>query len=155
MHRYILLSFLLFIACSTRQKPPLEEGRDIKLENYKWELKELNGKPVTIAEGGKIPTLGFVGTDNVMNGNGGCNSMNGMYTVHDDLIKLHVMAHTEMACLDSNIMILERNYFDMLGASEKYKLRTKTLNGEKKGWLELYKGDDKLAEFESVTPVNP
>ena len=46
-------------------------------------------------------------------------------------------------------MNLEIRYFEMLGVTEKYKLRNKTINGEKKGWLQLYKGDELVAEFES------
>jgi heat shock protein HslJ len=155
MSRYILYLILFLItACTTTRKPPLEEGRDIKLETYKWELKQLYGKEIQVTEGGKVPSLAFTGSQNVMNGHGGCNSMNGMYTVHDDLIKLHVMSYTEMACLDTNRMNLEMRYFEMLGASEKYKLRNKTVDGQKKGWLQLYKGDELVAEFESAGSTN-
>ena len=155
MGRYTFLYFLLLllIACSTGKKPQKTEGRDIKLESCSWTLRELNGVAVRVPDGGKKLFLDFSKGNNMLSGNGGCNTMNGMYTVHDDLIKLQALSKTERTCTEDAMNVQEAAFYKMVEETERYEIKSRRNNGVKKEYLELYKDKTKLALFEADTIV--
>lgn len=150
MNRLLILLLLITSACSTSRKPPLNEGRDLQLEKHQWVLRELQGIEINTTDDAKLPELHFANADNVLSGFGGCNTMNGLYTVHDDLIKLQVMTKTLRACADTAMNHREVLFFETLDSSEHYKLYTKIVEGARKDWLDLYKGKEKIAAFEAM-----
>jgi heat shock protein HslJ len=147
MGRYLIILLFLFAACKPSES--ITEGKDATLESSSWTLREMNGVEVKVTEGGQQPFVNFTDGQNVINGSGGCNSMNGMYTVHDHLIKLHKMTQTERACMDERLNKMENDFFNVLESATTYKIKKKTINGNKKQWLELYLDDQKIAAFES------
>ena len=151
MGRYLVFLFVLFTACNTARKPQKTEGRDIKLESCSWTLQELNGNPVQTPEGGKPLYLDFRKGNNMVKGSGGCNNMNGMYTVHDDLIKLQSLERTERTCVDSAMNVQESAFFKMLEETEQYEIRSKRVVGKRTELLELYKAKNRLAVFHADT----
>jgi putative lipoprotein len=112
---------------------------------------ELYGKAVLIPEGGKAPFLDFSKGENIVNGSGGCNSMSGKYVVHDDLLTLSSIAHTERACVDNAINEQESYFFKALEETERYNIHTRLFSGTKKEVLELYRDKTLLAVFEADT----
>ena len=153
MGRFLYLSILLLAACSTVKKPQKTEGRDIKLESCSWTLRELNGVAVSVPQGGKSLFLDFSKGNNMLLGNGGCNAMNGMYTVHDDLIKLQVLSKTERTCSEDAMNMQETSFYKMMDETDRYKISSKHRDGVKKEYLELYKDKKKLALFEADSIV--
>jgi heat shock protein HslJ len=141
------LSFLLFlgfIAC----KPPQQNtsGRNPKMENKIWVLKELNGKSVNIPAEGKEINIKFESGNNTYEGDGGCNKINGLFTVQDDMIKIQSIASTKMACEQ---LATESEYFQMLDKANRYELKKKKISGIEKESLLLYNDKMLLATFEA------
>lgn len=154
MGRHLVLFFLFLCACNTVEKPQKTEGRDIKLESCSWTLRELNGAAVKIPEGGKALYLDFRKGNNMLTGSGGCNTMNGMYTVHDNLIKLHSLQRTERTCVEDAMNVQESAFFKMLEETERYEIHSKRSNGKKTEWLELYRDKTQIALFSADTVLH-
>jgi heat shock protein HslJ len=149
MKRILFLLLLLLSACITNRKPQLTEGHYLKLESCKWNTVELYGKALLKPDGGKSPFLDFSKGENVVHGNGGCNSMSGKYVAHDDLLTFSSIAHTERACMDNAINEQESFFFKAIGETERYKIHTRLFSGTKMQVLELYKDKTLLAVFEA------
>jgi heat shock protein HslJ len=128
----------------TVQKP---FGKDPALENRRWTLRELMGAPYTVPEGGKDIFLSFEGQSNTFGGNTGCNQVNGMYTVHEDMIYIRRMELTEMACKD---MKPEQQFLQVLDTTNRYTLEVQKTKGVNVEFLNLYRDQQRLARFEAV-----
>lgn len=136
------LFFILLIgfsACKTNQKTE----STVKFQNRFWELKELNGKPVTLSADAKKVTIQF-GT-NDFNGNGGCNNMNGLYVIKDDMIKINSVMSTKMFCENAKY---ETAFFTMLEQCNKYSLKTIKSGNTSKQQLVLMLDEKVLAVLE-------
>jgi heat shock protein HslJ len=72
-----------------------------------------------------------------------------MYTTQDEMIKLHKMAVTMMACPD---MSVEQTYLEKMDQINKYKLVSKKVNGVKTEILQLFIDDALVAQFKA-TPI--
>lgn len=107
----------------------------------------MNGKAITPTSDGKEMFLLFDTKDNTFGGSGNCNSMNGMYTVQDEMINIHKMATTEMACPN---MDTESEYFLMLSKANHYELKKKHEGGIDKESLILFNDLNQVAKFDSV-----
>lgn len=110
-------------------------------EKY-WKLVELNGKQVAKTESMKRePFMILKAQGNRVNGNGGCNSFGGTYTLLENgKIKFSQMAGTLMACPD---MAVETEFMKVLETADNY-----TINGDR---LSLNKARmAPLARFEAV-----
>lgn len=151
MKYVFLLQILPLSACITSHKPQLTEGRETTLESCRWNCVELYGKAVIAAEGGKLPYLNFSKGENLVQGNGGCNNLTGKYVVHDDILTLSSILHTERACLDNAINEQEFLFFKALEETERYNIHHKNLVGTKKEMLEFYKDKILVATFEADT----
>ena len=144
---FLIVVSMMVTACKTKTPKPF--GKDPALEGKKWELIELNGKAFTPVAGGKAIDLVFEGQSNTFGGSAGCNQCNGMYTTQDEMIKLHKMAVTMMACPD---MSVEQTYLEKMDQINKYKLVTKKVNGVKTEMLQLFIDDTLVAQFKA-TPI--
>jgi copper homeostasis protein (lipoprotein) len=95
------------------------------LEKY-WRLTELRGKPVMINAGmNREPHVIFKEKDNRVNGNGGCNSFSGMYTLKsNDRIIISKVISTMMACPQ---MATESEFLKVLQMADNYYVSGDTL----------------------------
>ncbi len=145
--RYLLFLFitLSIYSCKTRTSQPF--GRNLELENKRWVLREMNGKAITPTAEGKVMFILFDTKDNTYGGSGNCNSMNGMYTVQDEMINIHEMVSTKMACPN---MEIEAEYFLMLSKANRYELKKKREGGIEKESLILYNDINQVAKFDAV-----
>jgi heat shock protein HslJ len=141
----ILLFALVISSCASKKKQPF--GRNTKLENKRWVLRELNGKPTNTFVFKKEITLKIESGDNTFGGNGPCNTMNGMYVVQEEMIKFQSMASTEMAC---DALDIESEYFGMLQICDSYRYETIREKGAGKEYLLLFKDQKLVGKFEAV-----
>ena len=95
-------------------------------EKY-WKLVEINGEKVVVdGIGSRAPYMILKQEDNRVNGNGGCNSFFGSYTLEDgNRIKFSQLGATQMACI-SNAEI-EPKFFKVLEMADNYNLKGDTL----------------------------
>ncbi|HYG18331.1 MAG TPA: META domain-containing protein [Ohtaekwangia sp.] len=133
----VLIGILITL---TQCKPTQNTTSVANLENTYWKLSEINGKPVTTAEGVKevYMVLGKEGSEQRLKGFGGCNNMGGSYTLSGNTIKFIVIS-TKMAC---DRMDIENFFFNALSRADRYLIKGET--------LELYQGETFLTRFESV-----
>ncbi len=131
---------LLFASCSTK-KNMTEDGRDIsQLTGYKWQLIDLESKAISGITKRTIH-LSFIPEDNRYAVLGGCNTLNGAYTLGKKAgaIKFTQGISTMMACDD---MEIDQQVMKAINATTKY-----TMEG---GFLVFYKGGTELAKFKAV-----
>lgn len=147
--KLLIVSFTILgmISCKNNAKKPF--GKDPALEQRKWELIELAGNKVTLPEGtGKI-SLEFEGQSNTFGGNAGCNQCNGMYTTHEDMIKLQMMAVTKMAC---PAMEMESLFLKTMEETTRYELKKKKESGKWVEYLHLFKVQEQVMVLKSAAP---
>jgi heat shock protein HslJ len=72
---------------------------DASLLDTRWTLESVRGMPAVGGRGGG-PHMVF-GPDGVLNGNTGCNSMGGAFTLDGDLIAFGPIRTTRMYCADA------------------------------------------------------
>lgn len=93
-------------------------------EKY-WKLVELNGIPITVADGEREAFLILKTEENRAHGNGGCNSFNGSYELKEgNQISFSKMATTLMACpaLDK-----EQQFMKVIEMADNYNATDTTL----------------------------
>jgi heat shock protein HslJ len=94
------------------------------VEKY-WKLTELLGKPVSSPEGGKEAHLILKEEGNRVQGNAGCNSFNGTYTLKpDNWICFSKMASTQMMCMNMDTETEMHQVFEM---TDHYMVESDTL----------------------------
>ncbi len=142
---FLLLITALITAC--KNNAPRSNGKDPALENKRWDLIEMNGAAVVLPAESKGIYLTFEGQSNTFGGGAGCNQCNGMYTTgEENLIRLHKMAVTEMAC---PYMTLEQQYLDMMDKATHYKLTRKKQGKETLEFLYLYIDKKEVAKYKA------
>jgi heat shock protein HslJ len=142
----ILLALSSFLSCNTTKKSTNSGMSSDKpnadlIETY-WKLTELMGEPIVITPGAKKEMhMVIKKQDNLVNGNGGCNSFTGSYTVLEgNRISFSKLAGTKMACID---MEKETTFMEALQKADNYAIQGKILS--------LNKGRmAPLAKFEAV-----
>jgi heat shock protein HslJ len=106
MKTFFQIITLVFIvgSCKTTSSSVKPQPENSITEKY-WKLIEINGKPVVLDE--TTPREAFIilkNEDHRVNGNGGCNTLNGTYEISQgNRIKFSQMASTMMACLNMEI----------------------------------------------------
>jgi len=142
----ILFALSSFLSCNTTKKStnsgmsPDNPNSDL-IETY-WKLTELMGEPIVMTPGTKKEMhMVIKKQDNLVNGNGGCNSFTGSYTVLEgNRISFSKLAGTKMACID---MEKETTFMEALQKADNYAIQGKILS--------LNKGRmAPLAKFEAV-----
>ncbi len=147
--KFFLVSivFLGMVSCKNNAKKPF--GKDPALEQRKWELVEIGGTKVTLPDGVQKISFEFEGQSNTFGGNAGCNQCNGMYTTHEDMIKLHMMAVTKMAC---PAMEMENLFLKKMEETTRYELKKVKENKIWVEYLHLFKDLEQVMVFKSTTP---
>jgi heat shock protein HslJ len=143
----LLLTFLGMVSCKNNAKKPF--GKDPALEQRKWELVEMDGKRVSLPDGVQKISIEFEGQSNTFGGNAGCNQCNGMYTTHEDMIKLHMMAVTKMAC---PALEMEGLFLKKMEETNRYELKKVKENKVWVEYLHLFKDAEKVMVFKTTTP---
>ena len=124
---YLLIFSLFGSTTQGKADKVLTEGR--------WQLAMLGGKEVKSSDfAGNIPVISFT-TDNKINGNTGCNSFSGSYTINGKGIRINPGAMTRMACPGNG----EQDFLHALQNTDHYKISGKQ--------LKLLKGSKTVATF--------
>ena len=114
-----------------------------QVENTRWELAELSGKPVAPPWQQKEPYLQLNPNGKALQGFTGCNTVNGNYQLNGDKLKFSNLTSTKVSCGEP-YMKQESAFLNALKATDSFKL-----SGDK---LELYGGGKLLARFEAQRP---
>jgi len=101
------------------------ERNDTGLFNTTWRLIELDGKPITLAEGQQNPFVMLEVEGNRMHGFSGCNRFFGTYLVKGEIFVFNKMAATRMVCLKGTA--LENGFLKAMSNTEAYRIRNGTL----------------------------
>lgn len=114
----------------------------VALENVRWSLLELNGKPIVVTAGGAAPYLEMNANKKSAYGFGGCNRFFGSYeTAKHQALTFREIGATRMACPEG--LNQEQALFTVLGETTRYEI-----HGTK---LLLYAGDAVVARFQART----
>jgi heat shock protein HslJ len=82
-------------------------------EKY-WKLTELYGEAVTTPEGGREAHIILKKEDNRVTGNGGCNILNGSYTLETgNRIRFSQMVSTMMMCVNMDVEMKMKQVLEM------------------------------------------
>jgi heat shock protein HslJ len=147
--KILFLSLAILVTSSCKNNAKKSFGKDPALEQRKWELIEISGTKASLPEGVQKISLEFEGQSNTFGGNAGCNQCNGMYTTHEDMIKLHMMAVTKMAC---PAMEMEGMFLKKMEETTRYELKKQKESGKWVEYLHLFKDLEQVMVFKSTTP---
>lgn len=98
---------MLLVGCTS----VVPAGPAPSLKDTTWMVTQLWGKP-TLPD--REPTLIFGAADQA-NGNSGCNTFVGSYTLNGTALSFGPFATTEMACLETGVMEQESTFGEALG----------------------------------------
>jgi len=111
-----------------------------ELVNTYWRLVELNGSVVRAIANQREPHMVLHNEDARLAGNGGCNTFFGSYALDGDQLSFSAMGSTMMACPDG--METEQSFLLALAETDRA-----VVSGQ---FLEIFKGEQKLARFEAI-----
>ncbi len=109
----LLITFITF-SCS----PKL--ASDATWSNQRWILVEMKGVPVQQSGGRRDAFISFETPDKRFSGNGGCNQINGNYTLTKNEIQFSDVVNTKMSCSD---IAFENTFLTILGSIDHYEIK--------------------------------
>ncbi len=114
--KYIPILLIAFIGfqCSPKLSPDAGWG------NQRWVLVELKGVPVQQSESRRDAYISFEVADRRFSGNGGCNQINGNYTLDKNTIHFLDVISTKMSCNDIEF---ENVFISTLSSIDHYEVR--------------------------------
>jgi len=123
--KYLFLFLVGFIAfnCSPRLSPDAGWG------NQRWVLTEMKGVPVQQSGGRRDAFIRFDVNEKRFTGNGGCNQINGNYTVDKNDIRFTEVIATKMSCTD---IAFENTFLSVLNGVDRYEVDGNNLRLKKK-----------------------
>jgi len=123
--KYLFLFLVGFIAfnCSPRLSPDAGWG------NQRWVLTEMKGVPVQQSGGRRDAFIRFDVNEKRFSGNGGCNQINGNYTVDKNDIRFTEVIATKMSCTD---IAFENTFLSVLNGVDRYEVDGNNLRLKKK-----------------------
>jgi copper homeostasis protein (lipoprotein) len=113
------------------------------IEDRNWRLVELGGQPVTVASPERAPHLRLVSESKRVQGSGGCNRMNGTYTLQGDRLSFGPILSTKMACIEADATARETAFFEALANTARYRVEGSSL---------LLSGADRLLARLEIQP---
>lgn len=118
--KYFAIFCIAFISfrCSPKLSPDAGWGRG------RWVLVEMKGVPVQQSGGRRDAFIDFDVSQKLFNGNGGCNAINGTYTVDRNSIHFRDVSNTKMICNDISF---ENTFLSTLASVNRYDLRGEDL----------------------------
>ncbi len=123
--KYLLFSFLVVITicCSPKISP------DAGWARQRWVVVEMKGVPVQQSGGRRDAYINFEVNEKRFSGNGGCNQINGNYTLDNSSIDFGEVMSTKMSCEDIEF---ENTFISTLGSIDHYEVRGDDLLLKKK-----------------------
>jgi heat shock protein HslJ len=123
--RYLLLFAIAVITfnCSPKLAPDANWGRG------RWVLVQMKGVPVQQSGSRRDAYLDFNTTQKLFTGVGGCNQLNGSYTIDKNSIQFRDVSATKMLCSD---MDFEKVFLEELAHVNRYELKGDDLLLKKK-----------------------
>ena len=106
----------------------------VALENTSWRATRVSDKDVAANENQRAPYIVLQSSDHRVVGSGGCNRINGTYTVEKQSIHFGPIASTMMACPSG--MDMEKEFLQALDQAHSWKIQGNE--------LELFGDDGKL-----------
>ncbi len=114
----IVLITLISMHCSPKLSPDSSWG------NQRWVVVEMKGVPVQQSESRRDAFLNFEVADKRFSGNGGCNQINGNYTIDKKEIHFGEVISTKMSCSDIEF---ETVFLSTLSGINRYEVRENQL----------------------------
>jgi len=111
---FILLISVLILNCSPRLSPDSGWGYQ------RWVLVEMKGVPVQQSGSRRDAFIRFEVADKRFTGNGGCNQINGNYTLDKKEIHFTDVISTKMNCNDIDF---ENTFLSILNTIDHYEVR--------------------------------
>ena len=113
--KYLLILFIAMISfeCTPKLSPDAGWGRQ------NWVLVEMKGVPVQQSGGRRDAHIVFEVAEKRFTGNGGCNQINGNYTLDKNEIKFNDVIATKMACDDIEF---ENTFLSTLSSIDRYEV---------------------------------
>ena len=115
------MKYLLFVVivittfkCSPKLSPDSGWG------HQEWVVVEMKGVPVQQSGGRRGAHISFDVTTKKFSGNGGCNQINGNYSVDKETIKFTEVLSTKMSCNDIEF---ENTFLSTLSSIDHYEVR--------------------------------
>ena len=123
--KYLFLFTLAFVAfnCTPRLSP------DAGWSNQRWVLTEMKGVPVQQSGGRKDAFIRFDVNEKRFTGNGGCNQLNGNYTIDKNEIRFTEVIATKMSCSDIEF---ENTFLSVLNSVDRYEVNGNDLRLKRK-----------------------
>lgn len=138
---FIVLATVVSLGVSSCaiKKSGTDKNMTTELFDTKWQLTELNGKPVPNEVNGKQPFMAFDKKENRYSASGGCNGIGGTFELKSNKkIKFSQGMSTMMACED---MSVEQGINQMLGKADNFELTS--------GLLILKQGTSPVAKMKT------
>lgn len=110
----ILMAAVGSFQCSPKLSPDTGWGRG------RWVLVEMKGVPVQQSGGRRDAFINFEVDQKKFRGNGGCNQINGNYTVEKNTIRFKDVISTKMACDD---IAFESTFLSTLAEVDRYEVK--------------------------------
>ena len=113
MKYLLILSFVVAvgIGCSPKLAPDATWGR------HRWVVTEMKGIPVQLSGSRRDAFIEFRTTEKKFSGNGGCNQINGNYSLDKKEIHFTEVISTKMACED---IAFENTFLDLLNRVDRF-----------------------------------
>lgn len=140
--RYLLLIICLATSCKPAQKTATNNQDATPFLGTRWALRTLAGGDITGNISREEPYIIFGVSGNTLSGNGGCNQITASFTTEDERVIITNVAATKMACSGDGVISTENGLLKVLRYATWYEIQGKRLH--------LYKGEEKLAEFEAT-----
>ena len=110
-YNFLLLIIIAGYSCSPKLSP------DATWARQRWVVTEMKGVPVQQSGGRRDAFLNFNTTEKSFTGNGGCNQINGIYTVEKNEIHFGEVINTKMSCED---IAFENTFLDLLQKVDRF-----------------------------------
>lgn len=111
---FILFTAVMGLDCSPKLSPDAGWGRG------RWVLVEMKGVPVQQSGGRRDAFINFEVDQKRFRGNGGCNQVNGNYSVDKNTIQFNEVISTKMSCDDIEF---ENTFLSALGSINRYEVK--------------------------------
>jgi len=118
----LFLTVLVSVVSCTQLMTP--QTADYSWANRKWTLMEINGTPVQISGTEKDAHLYFSASDKRVSGSGGCNRINGNYSIDSYRLGFGEFAVTKMFCVD---IAFENNFLAALRSVDQFQVLNNVL----------------------------
>jgi heat shock protein HslJ len=110
----ILLIVVSCANCSPKMAPDATWGQ------RRWVLIEMKEVPVQLSGGRRDAFINFNVAEKRFSGNGGCNQINGSYTLNKNDIRFSEVTSTKMACED---LAFENTFLQLLNSVDGFEQR--------------------------------